>query len=398
MTRSTRLAALALLWSAGSAMAQTPRPPVPANLFPKPTGAYSVGTLDTLWVDERRDEVLTKAAGDKRHVPVQIWYPAESGSGEPAKYIQRPEEFGPQSPFKGVLHVVTNSVAAAPIATGGGKFPVLLYNHGGSWSRFTATFEFEQLASLGYVIVSVDHLGFDKSTALANGYTFVADTLGFPKPGGTDFRADATANWDYLGGVLFPTWVADARFVLDRIEGLNRDAGSRFRGRLDLDRIGAFGWSFGGATAVELSIVDSRVKAAIDQDGQLFGRARSTGSRRPVMLMHNTSDPTKGVPEANRPAMEEMIAQVRGWDSTFQAASTGPLYDVSIARTGHGHFSDLTLFFPKDTTAMEPSRAHEIITAYTVAFFDEFLRGKRAELLRSSPPWPEVTIRTARIK
>lgn len=389
--RTILITAAALLARVASASAQTQPPAIPAELFAKPSGTHAVGTVDTLWVDERRPETLTKAPDDKRHVPVQIWYPAEPTDGPRAKYIGRPEEFGAQSPFKPVLHVITNAVAGAPIAKSG-KYPVLLYNHGGSWSRFTATFEFEELASRGYVVVSVDHLGFDKSSLLANGYEFKADTLGFPKPSGKDRGADATANWDYLDQVLFPIWVADAQFVLDRIEGLNRDPGSRFRGRLDLDRIGAFGWSFGGATSVELSIRDPRIKAAVDQDGQLFGRARSTGSARPIMLMHNTSDPMKSVPEAVRAAMAGLLATVRGWDSVFRAASTGPVYDISIARTSHGNFSDLTLFFPRDTTALDPRRAHEIITAYTVAFFDRYLRNQPSLLLEGpAPAFSEVT-------
>src|SRR5688500_3531428 len=104
---TTRGIALAML-GATSAISQAQQPPIPADLFPKPTGPFAVGTLDTLWVDPRRPETLTKAPDDKRHVPVQIWYPAEATARPPAKYILRPEEFGPQSPFKPVLHVTTH--------------------------------------------------------------------------------------------------------------------------------------------------------------------------------------------------------------------------------------------------------------------------------------------------
>lgn len=381
MKASMWLGAIWLVLRAGRAFGQAQQPPIPTDIFPKPTGHYAVGTLDTVWVDLRRAERLTKSPDDRRHVPVQIWYPAEATGKAPARYILRPEEFGPQSQFKPVLHVTTHAVLGAPVSRKGSNYPVLLYNHGGGWSRFTATFEVEQLASLGYVVVSVDHLGFDQSVSLANGYTFKGDTLGFPTPTNTDKRADALASWDYLEQVLFPMWVADAQFVLDRIERLDRDAASPLKGKLDLDRIGAFGWSFGGATAVDLLIRDPRVKAAIDQDGQLFGLGRVQGASRPVMLMHNTSDPTKEVPEADRGIVTELVRMVDGWDESFHSASTDEVYDVKIARTQHGNFSDLTLFFPRDTTLLEPRRAHDIISAYTVAFFDRYLRGKKSVLL-----------------
>ena len=299
--------------------------------------------------------------------------------------------------FKPVLHVTTNAQLGAPLFLEQKRYPVLLYNHGGGWSRFTATFEVEQLASLGYIVVSVDHLGFDQSTSLSNGYEFLGDTLGFPAPTNTDLRADALASWDYLEQVLFPMWVADAQFVLDRVEGLERDDPSPFKGRIDLQRIGAFGWSFGGAAAVDLLIRDPRVGAAIDQDGQLFGLGRVKGASRPVMLMHNTSDPHQDVPKAQHAVVDEMVKAVEGWNAKFRAASTSDVYDLKIARTQHANFSDLLLFYPRDTSQLEPRRAHDIITAYTVAFFDRYLRDGKSPLLDGrSVDFSEVTFERQR--
>jgi predicted dienelactone hydrolase len=350
--------------------------------------------IDTLWIDSSRGERQTKNPADKRHLMIQIWYPAEVAEGaETVKYIGKPEEFNNLPAFRPVLHVRTNAVAGAPLARGEARYPVLLYNHGGSWTRFSATFTTEMLASHGYVVVSVDHTGFNKSVLFPDGYRYQADTLTMPVPKPGNFRATIDENWDYLGNEVFPTWVADARFALDRVEQLNRAAGL-FQGRLDLDRIGALGWSFGGATAVQLTQEDPRVKAAVDQDGQLFGVVRERGSTRPVMLMHNDSDPTRQVPDSLRSFMAEAVAKVRGFDSTFRARTQADWYTVTIARTGHGHFSDLTLFFPRDTSQMEPRRAHQIINAYTLAFFDTYLRGKPSPLLAGpSPDHPEVTFR-----
>ncbi|MEO7963058.1 MAG: hypothetical protein ABIT38_04020 [Gemmatimonadaceae bacterium] len=385
------IAIVVMVWGRVS-FGQGTAPTIPAEIFRAPTGPFAVGTLDTLWIDVARQELMTRVPNDKRHVPVRIWYPAQATGKAVAPYILRAEEFGPKSPFTPVLHVKTHAVVGAPVATKEKKYPVLLYNHGGGWSRFTATYEIEQLTSLGYVVVSVDHLGFDQSHSLSNGYEFNGDTLGFPTPTNKDLRADALGSWDYLEKVLFPMWVGDAQFVLGKIDGLNRDATSPLKGRLDLDRIGAFGWSFGGATTVDLLIRDPRVKVAIDQDGQLFGMGRVKGADRPVMLMHNTSDPMRGVPEAQRDVLTEMVKMVSGWDESFRSASTKDVYDVKIARTGHGNFSDLTLFFPRDPSTMEPQRAHDIITAYTVAFFERYFKGKESSLLQAaSPDFPEVT-------
>ena len=133
-------------------------------------------------------------------------------------------------------------------------------------ARFTATFVTEQLASHGYVVVSCDHAGFGPVVLFPDGFQFKADTLLAPEPTGK-LEDDAQKSFAWLRKDIFPTWTADASFTLDQIEELNRTPGQRFHKRLDLSRIGMLGWSFGGATSIQMSKDDRRVKAAIDQDG-----------------------------------------------------------------------------------------------------------------------------------
>jgi len=396
--RRASLALAGLSFAAtGPALAQAGATPVEiaTNPFLRLAGRFPVGTRDYFWVDQTRNEPFTKDPNDKRRVLVQVWYPTAVGaSADTSLYIRNPGEFVGYDGFKPVLKVKTNSVNNAPVAKDESSYPVLVYNHGGSWTRFSATFSTEWLASHGYIVVSVDHTGFNKTTVFPDGYRFVADTLRTPARTG-ELKDDAIANWNYLNTVVFPTWTADARFVLDRLEELNRTRGSLFHKRLDLDRIGVFGWSFGGATSVQLSKDDPRVKAAVDHDGQLFGDVREKGTTRPVMLIHNSQTPQElGTTDRDREVMAELVSMVRAWDSTFRASSTNDWYDVTIAKTTHGHFSDLTLFFPKNVAQLEPSRAHEIINAYTLAFFDKYLRGRDSDLLAGpSPSYPEVAFR-----
>jgi hypothetical protein len=52
------------------------------------------------------------------------------------------------------------------------------------------------------------------------------------------------------------------------------------------------------------------------------------------------------------------------------------------------------LFYPTPAGKLDPRRAHEIINAYTLAFFDKYLKGQDSELLKTSPsPYSEVTFR-----
>ena len=365
---------------------------IPERPFPAPTGPHAIGMSEFLWTDESRSEIFTRDADDTRSVAVRVWYPTDD-PGEPgAMYVADMAEFGDGQDFVPVTHVRTNAIQDAAPAPG--PFPVLVYHHGGSWTRFTSTFTTEELASHGYVVVSVGHNGFNKTQFLPGGASVVPDTLTFPEPSG-DLLADALAGWDFLDEHHFTAWVADAVFVVDQLDALN--GSGRFAGRLDLDRIGMYGWSFGGATSIEMSAIDERVKAAVDHDGQLFGSAPRVGTDKPFMLMHNTELPEAppsddpALAEANAKALEQLMAVVDSTSAAMRTASTGDWYDVSIFGTNHGSFSDLVLFLPGSSPGIEPARGHEIINALTVAFFDRYLKGAEAPLLDDpGAAFPEV--------
>lgn len=368
-------------------------PKFPEQPFAQPSGPYAVGTREYSWTDSSRAEPYTKNPSDYRRVVVQVWYPAVAGEADTARYLLRPTEFASKTGARAAAKTKTRAVLDAPVAPSGAAFPVLIYNHGGGWTRWSSTFTTQWLASYGYVVFSVEHFGFNQSAKYPDGTAFEPDTLAMPKETG-DGGADAKASWAFLDDPVFPIWVADARFALDRIEGLARDPGP-FQGRLDLERIGAFGWSFGGATAVQLTADDPRVKAAVDHDGQLFGSVRERGTARPVLQFHNSTDYEKLYPEKDRPAIRELTAMTAAWDSTTRERSSADWYNVTIAGTDHGDFSDLGLFYPRSKERLDAKRAHEIINAYTLAFFERYLRGTPSELLSGpSPAMPEVTFRS----
>jgi predicted dienelactone hydrolase len=365
-------------------------PRVPARPFVKPPGPYAVGTMDFDWVDSTRGEPYTRRADDRRHVPVQVWYPAGPAGGDTARYLLKPGQFSSRLGAFVARKARTNSVLDAGLA-GDSVFPVLLYNHGGGWTRWSATFATEWLASHGYVVVSVEHFGFNQSNKYDDGSPFTADTLLFPQSTGNGVE-DARQSWAYLEDPVFRIWKADARFALDRLEALHRGPGP-FQGRLDLGRVGAFGWSFGGALAVQLSKDDPRVIAAVNHDGQLFDDVRQAGTARPVMLMHHGIDDAMLYREKDRGMVRELMAETASWDSTARVASTADWYSVTIAATDHGHFSDLVLFLKQPEGHTAPKRAHEIINAYTLGFFDRYLRGRPAEILTAgTPPFPEASL------
>lgn len=398
MNSKSKLVSLSLLMAAAvgansstSAQSDEPALKMATNPFLPPSGPYAVGTHEYLWIDQGRPDPFVKDGSFKRHLIVRVWYPAGvSPAVEKAAYIRDPKEFSDKSSYASFTAVKTNAVTDAPIAKSKAPFPVLVYQPGGGTARFIGTFETEELASRGYVVVAADHPGFSETVRFSDGASFVADQHVQPKETG-DFGQDVKNSWNWLNNEVFATWTSDAAFTLNQLEQLNKTAGQIFYHQLDLANIGMFGWSFGGATSVQMSIDDPRVKAVIDQDGQLFGSAREKGTSRPLMLMHHGGEDKPPKPEQAE-LMKQLIAQTKTWDQSLIDHSTGDRYEITIAKTQHGHFSDFMLAFPPGPDELDARRAHAIIIAYTSAFFDKYLRGRGGDLLKASPSqYPEVT-------
>ena len=396
---------LAALASCGQS-AETPQEPPEAEAstavedqpFPTPTGPFVVGLRELQWTDRAREDVFTLAPDDLRRVPIRFWYPAPADTpGEPAPYIFDLAEFSGVQTLEDAATVRGHAVLDAPVAADG-PFPLLLYNHGGSWPRFTGTFIGEELASHGYVVASIGHDGFNQSTQRPDGSSTRADALPFPEQAG-DLRTTALESWDHLETHHFPQWIADNLFALGIIEGLASDPGSVFVGAIDLDRIGALGWSFGGATSIQLVTQDPRIKAALDMDGQLFGDAHERGSSRPYMLMKSTSlEPppadTEEERERNRQVLDELLAMVTDREDALIAASTGEGYRLEIAGTTHGTFSDFLHLTPDGTGDIGRDRGHFVLTSLARAFFDRYLKQEAAPLLDDLSSLAEVTAET----
>jgi dienelactone hydrolase len=364
---------------------------ISATPFLAPSGPYAVGMHEYLWIDQNRPDPFVKDTKFRRHLMARVWYPAEVVPGaQKALYVLNPKEFGEKSSYAAFTAVKSNAVLDAPIAKGRARFPVLVYQPGGGTQRFIGTFETEELASRGYVVIAVDHPGFSETVAFPDGTRFVPDQHVRPEEKG-DFREDVKKNWNWLNDEVFPTWTADAVYTLDKVEELDKTPAQIFYQRLDVAKIGMFGWSFGGAESVEMSIDDPRVKAVIDQDGQLFGNGRKKGTTRPLMLMHHGGEDRAPKPEQQE-VLQELITQTKAWDQALIEHSTNERYEITIAKTQHGHFSDFMLAIAPAPGELEARRAHAIINAYTLAFFDKYLRGLSSELLKvSAAEYPEVT-------
>lgn len=387
-----RRARVALLVAGGGVVAGAVALPLllPVPRLPEPTGPYAVGTVTYQWTDRARTDPLALAPGSPRELMVQLWYPAEPSPALPrARYIDHPavarataRAFGlPAFTFDHLRLVRTHARVDAPVAAGEARYPVLLFSHGLGGGRGQSTALAEELASWGYVVASVDHTHEAGAVAFPDD-RIVRASVEVP-PGVTEEEDRIKAGWVSLRA-------ADLRFVADELARLDAAAGGgRFTGRLDLARLGIFGHSLGGATALEALRLDERFKAGVALDSTLRGETVGARFDRPLLFM--TGGKGHWESEADRTRYEDRLRQV---SDNLRASG----YRLTLDGAGHANFGDFPLFtrlpLHRVMNSVGPiggRRGTRVVAAYTRAFFDQHLRGRRAILLDGpSPRYPEV--------
>jgi pimeloyl-ACP methyl ester carboxylesterase len=202
---------------------------------------------------------------------------------------------------------------------------------------------------------------------------------------------------DKLADTLVRWWTADCRFVLDQLEQLNAsDPSGTFRGRLDLERVGMFGHSLGGATALLLCHDDPRCKAGVNVDGAPIGRVIADGITQPFMFVlgdHSRESDTTQQPELIRNAMANM-------HSIYDRLPEERRVMIEIRAANHFLFSDNGAML-KSPLAMHMLRLLGIvpvdgrrqiaITAHCIStFFGVYLKGAPASELKRQLECPEI--------
>ncbi|WP_433922574.1 alpha/beta hydrolase family protein [Paenibacillus taichungensis] len=364
----------------------------PVFSFDKPTGPYGIGTVSYDWTDESREELLTSTAGDKRELMVQIWYPTDNDTkGTTAPYVNDPKVYAtafndvltlPKLLFSSLSQVKTHAIQEASLSDAEAKYPVILFSHGLHGYENQNTFQVEQLVSQGYIVVGINH-------------TYSSLVSVFPDGRVAQFESEGKEGFDQLQfnymDKLNETWVKDAQFVLDQVEKLSaNDANGRFNGHMDLDNIGMFGHSFGGATTVQMLMDDPRVKAGMNMDGVLFGEKRipAEGVGKPFLMMSADttvagtsvmSDDEIAAMGTTRPEAEKYYEEVY---ARYEPVTAGGNYWMELSNTKHLSFSDLYLVSPilEWSQGVDARKAHQTVNDTTIDFFNHYLKGRPLQL------------------
>ena len=184
-------------------------------------GSLPVGTRRYIWTDTARDHTM----------PVDVWYPAtEAHRGQDME----PATMDSYEMVPGMGESSQYAVKDAEALSG--KYPLVVFSHGFGGERRQSTFFYTHLASHGYVVAAMDHVG-NTTVDMISGAGSAGD------PAVTD------------------------RFIVSRPQDASFVISQMLAGASDHtvlpDQVGMAGHSFGGWTSLKTLETDTRIKAVL---------------------------------------------------------------------------------------------------------------------------------------
>ena len=238
-----------------------------------------------------------------------------------------------------------------------GPFPLIVFSHGAGGSRDGYEYLGSHWASHGYIVVNPQHKGSDVDVwrGRADPLQGIRESIRNPK-----------------NAIDRP---GDIAFVIDRITEMNEGPG-QLQGRVDLERIGVGGHSFGAWTTLAvagqtfpvgrrtITYRDERVKAAIPMSAPVPRRkethAQAFGNVR-IPCLHMTGTLDKSIVSETTPEQRRI---------PFDNMDAADQYLVTFTGGDHMIFSGRGRLRGGEKDAM----FQELIKAGTTAFWDAYLR------------------------
>ena len=362
--------------------------------LPKPTGPFAVGRTMYHWVDAARTDSLAPVPNQKRELIVWLWYPAAPKPADiNAEYQPKPWRAANERNQSVLMNkfftrdiglVQAHSFLDAEISTVKKAYPVVIMKSGMGALATDYTTLAEDLASQGYVVVGSD------APYSAFVVVFPDGRVATRTPAGNPSEDLPYTERERIANQVIKVWSADTKFELDQLARLNAgEPPGKFRGRLDLQAVGAFGHSFGGATAAQFCHDDPRCRAGINLDGAPFGTVIQEGLHQPFTFFLSDHGDTS----------DAESRQILGNIQSVCERSKPHCLRLTLRGSGHFNFSDQSLlkdlYLARIAGATGPvgeRRGLAITSAYLHTFFEVHLKGAPPALLNNlTAQYPEIS-------
>jgi len=318
---------------------------VPVIVFPEyqalaPTGEYKVLSSSFTYIDSNRIETYTNT-GEHRRLNVGLWYPQDVND----------------------------------------KLPLIVFSHGSLGVKSSNLSLYNELASHGYVVCSIDHTYQCFYTTNNDGRTILIDRGYMQECFREDPRRDIQQSLEY-----YQKWMnirtQDISFVIDTIlaESVKSEASYVYQ-LVDSNKIGVMGHSLGGSAALGIGRLREDISAVIaleapymcDITGVQDNEFVFLDQPYPVPVLNVYSDDTWGILSQRVQYRTNHAMLTDGNDTN---------YNVHLSGVGHFNLTDLSLTSPLLTKMLNMSK-QEIpteqclreINKICLQFFDSYLKG-----------------------
>jgi pimeloyl-ACP methyl ester carboxylesterase len=203
---------------------------------------------------------------------------------------------------------------------------------------------------------------------------------------------------------IIPYFAQDVSFTLDHLASINNiDPNNILTSKLDLQHTGMFGVSFGGIVGAEACLKEPRrLNACLVMDVYMSADVVQQGLQQPGMWITRDADTMRLERQKSGGWTEKDIEQTQTTMRAVYNSLPGDGYFVQVPGMFHIDLTDLTYVSPifpiiGFSGPIGVQRAHDIINAYSVAFFDKHLKGAVTPLLDGpAKQFPEVIFETRR--
>ena len=333
---------------------------IPAFLFPQyqapqPTGKFQVATAEFTFTSDTITDYFT---GGKRQVNVGFWYPKDA------------EE----------------------------KYPLLIFSHGAFGVKDSNISAFEELASHGYVVCSIDHPGHSFYTESADGKRVIVDMAYMNEVMNANKEAYYTKAECYE---LIKKWMKirteDINLTIDTIlqyaaEGKSTntiqpqlDENMKLYECIDSSKIGVFGHSMGAAASVQIGRERKDVDAVINIDGPYFSEMTYDANLDEYVAKREQYN----IPILNIYSDQVWVQLQNGNDTGTYAGNKiskeicKESYDVYLKGTKHLTLTDLSLVSPflaymlnGEADKVDAKKNIELENRIMLEFFNATLKGE----------------------
>lgn len=333
---------------------------IPPFLFPQYEAIQPTGELDiaTTWFTYTSKNVTDPFTGGPRQVNVGFWYP-ENG-----------EE----------------------------TYPLVVFSHGAFGIRDSNISAYEELASHGYVVCSIDHPGHSFYTESVDGNRVFVNKPYLNEVINSNKESYYTKAEKYK---LIQNWMKtrteDINLTIDSILDYvskgdmanvplkQQAAAMKLYQSIDSGKIGVFGHSMGAAASVQIGRERNDVDAVINLDGPYFGEMTYDAAQDDFVSL----DKPYNIPILNIYSDQVWVQLKDGTDTgvyegnKISSQIAAKSYTVYLEGTKHLTLTDLAIVSPVLTNMLNGERAKvdakkSIIleNSLILGFFDEVLKGK----------------------